>query len=146
MNLHDQDWIQGLAQRLSPTDIDHLELAGPAITLLLVRGPSGAFDAQVVPTGTPPLHSNLQRPTSAEAGLMLRAGSVGRVCLAHPLREEPMVLAGDPVVAGQALLLLQLGQVLLPVTAPCAGRVRRVVAQAGAAVGYGSPLVELDPA
>ncbi len=145
MNLQDQAWIQALAQRLLATDIDHLELAGPASTLRLVRGPSGAFDAQVVPTGTPPLHSNVQGPASAEAGLMLRAGSVGRVCLAHPMREELMVRAGDPVVTGQPLLLLQVGQVLLPVTAPCAGRVRRVVAQAGAAVGYGSPLLELDP-
>lgn len=146
MNLQDQAWIQALAQRLSATDIDHLELAGPALTLRLVRGPGGAFDAQVVPTGTPPVDSTLQGPSSAEAGLMLRAGSVGRVCLAHPLRDEPLVQAGDPVVAGQPLLLLQVGQVLLPVTAPCVGRVRRVVAQAGAAVGYGSPLVELDPA
>ena len=80
-----------------------------------------------------------------DAGLTLRAGSVGLVRLAHPLREAPLVQAGEPVAAGQALLLLQVGQVLLPVTAPRAGRVRQVLVEAGAAVGYGHPLVAFDP-
>ncbi|MFM7025699.1 MAG: biotin/lipoyl-containing protein [Limnohabitans sp.] len=140
MNLDDKAWIRSRASQLAATDIDHFELVGPALTLRLARAPGGAVDAEVQPTAqATPLASD-----TVGTRLVLRAGSVGVARLAHPLREEPLVQAGDAVSAGQPLLLLQVGQVLLPVTAPGAGRVRRLIADAGATVGYGSPLIELD--
>ena len=46
--------------------------------------------------------------------------------------------------AGQAVGLLQIGPLLLPVTAPLAGVVAAVLAAEGHAVGYGTALVELQ--
>ncbi|MBU3738084.1 MAG: acetyl-CoA carboxylase [Rhodoferax sp.] len=141
MNLQDKDWIQELAKRLAATDIDSLELAGPALTLRLTRAPGGAVKPQVLPT--------TQNATAVidadDASLTLRAGSVGVVRLAHPLRGEPLAPAGELVTAGQTLLLLQVGQVLLPVNAPRPGRVRQVLVASGEAIGYGHPLVQIEP-
>lgn len=140
MNLHDKDAVRVLAERLACTDIDSLELAGPDLTLRLVRVSGGEVEAEFVPT------EFVDSDSAADASIeTLRAGSVGVLLIAHPMREEPLVQPGDSVAAGQALLLLQVGQVLLPVTAPCAGRVRRVLAAAGSRVGYGSALLEFEP-
>lgn len=140
MNLQDKAWIQALATKLAATDIDQLELAGPGLTLRLARAPGGAVDAEVLPTA-----QAVAAGDTAHMPMTLRAGSVGVVRLAHPLREEALVQAGEPVAAGQPLLLLQVGQVLLPVTATRAGRVRQVLVAPGDMVGYGHPLVEIEP-
>ena len=75
---------------------------------------------------------------------VVRAGSVGVVLLAHPLRTQPLVGVGQAVAAGQALALLRIGDVLLPVAAPRSGVVARIVAADGSAAGYGDPLVEIE--
>lgn len=141
MNLQDKDWVRALAEGLAATDIDSLELAGPEMTLRLVRAPGGEVEADVAPTGSAQAGVDAQVTTVVET---LRAGSAGVVCLAHPLREQPLAQPGDAVAAGQPLLLLQVGQVLLPVTAPRAGRVLRVLTEAGSRVGWGSPLLEFE--
>lgn len=74
----------------------------------------------------------------------VRAGSVGWLRLSHPLRTQALVQPGQQVRRGQALALLQIGAVLLPVSAPCAGRVARWLAQDGVRVGYGEPLLEIE--
>jgi acetyl-CoA carboxylase biotin carboxyl carrier protein len=73
----------------------------------------------------------------------VRAGSVGLLLHTHPLRSEPLVKVGQQVAAGQALALLKIGLVLLPVSAPRAGVVSRIVAPDASAVGFGEPLIEL---
>jgi acetyl-CoA carboxylase biotin carboxyl carrier protein len=49
------------------------------------------------------------------------------------------------VRAGQTLGLLQIGALLLPVTAPHDGAVVGTLVPHGAAVGYGTPLLQLQP-
>ena len=133
MTPQDPAWVRTLAEQLAGTDIDSLTLVGPTLTLRLARTPEGEVRSQLAPAADP-----------ATASVQtLRAGSVGVVLTAHPLREEPLVQPGQAVLAGQALMLLQVGQVLLPVTAPRAGRVLRLRAEAGTRVGYGSPLVDI---
>jgi acetyl-CoA carboxylase biotin carboxyl carrier protein len=119
-----------LAQWLDGTDIDVLELSGPARHIRLRRGVN-AVELQAQPAA----------PQASPT--VVRASSVGVLLHAHPLRDVPLVRTGDAVAAGQPLALLQVGAVLLPVAAPHAGTVARVLAAYGAVVGYGEPLVEL---
>jgi acetyl-CoA carboxylase biotin carboxyl carrier protein len=70
---------------------------------------------------------------------------VGRFLHAHPLQDAPLALPGKRVRAGQALGLLQVGMLLIPVTAPRDGVVAAIVAADGALVGFGDRLVDLRP-
>ena len=120
---------------LSATDIELFELRGPATLLRLQR--SGAGYEQAPEQDEAPV-----KP--AVAVHIVRSGSVGVLRHAHPLQTAPLVQAGDAVVAGQALAVLQIGAVLLAVPSPRDGVVVRFLAADGSTVGYGEPLLELE--
>ena len=128
---------------LGGTDIVLVELSGPG-TMIRVRRDSAAAAAGA--TRPMPELSIAPQPQQSPQPkpMVVRAGSVGIVLHAHPLRKEPLVRAGQPVVAGQAVALLKIGTVLLVVPAPRPGVVLRVIAPDGSVAGYGDPLVELD--
>lgn len=123
------DWLQG-------TGITLLELSGPHQRVRLRRDAAGAVSE------LPPAAVAAPDAPAPEAAIV-RAGCVGVLLHAHPLRDEPLVRVGQEVAAGQALALLKIGLVLLPVPAPRAGTVRRIVAAHATAVGFGTPLLEL---
>ena len=126
------DIVRQLSAWLAATDIDVLELDGPGEHLCLRR--NGA-QVEVVPN------------TGAQGGpgplAVAKAASVGVFLHGHPLRGEPLAAPGTPARAGQVLGLLQIGALLLPVTAPRDGIVENVLVAQGTTVGYGTPLVEL---
>src|SRR6185436_1376747 len=63
----------------------------------------------------------------------------------HPLHDAPLARRGTRVQSGQAVGLLHIGVLLLPVPAPVAGVVGDALAPHGAMVGFGSDLVILHP-
>jgi len=126
-----------LSSWLAATDIAWLELKGPGTLLRLRRGAKGvervapAADTVVAPG------AGVAEPT------VVRSPRVGVLRHRHPLQEAPLAAEGQSVVAGQALVLLQIGPTLVPAAAPRDGVVARIVVHDGEAVGYGHPLVEL---
>ncbi len=76
---------------------------------------------------------------------VVTAPGAGRFLAAHPLHAAPLAAEGTEVAAGQVIALLQVGSLLLPVTAPLAAIVASVCATPGEIVGYGTPLLELHP-
>ena len=111
-------WLEG-------TDIELLELSIGQEVLRLRRGAVG---------GT--------APTWIEAApSTICAPSVGLFRHSHPIRTAPLVRPGQHVHEGEPVGLLQVGALLVHVVAPCAGTVLEVVAEDGAAVGFGAPLV-----
>jgi acetyl-CoA carboxylase biotin carboxyl carrier protein len=111
---------EDIARWLAGTDIGYFELRTPFETLRF-----GAPQAHPAPT-------------------TLRAASVGVFRRAHPLHAAALAPIGEPVPAGQAVGVLQIGPLLLPVLAPVAGRVARWLADDGAAVGFGAALIEFQ--
>ncbi|HSV83738.1 MAG TPA: biotin/lipoyl-containing protein [Ramlibacter sp.] len=128
--------VRRLSDWLAGTDITLLELTGPGRSIRLRRN-GGEFTSAPEP--------EVQAPGEAPQGgpTVIRAGSVGVLLQAHPLRAEPLARVGQQVAAGQALALLKIGLVLLAVPAPRAGTVSRIVAPHEAPVGYGDVLIEL---
>ena len=127
--------LRQLSQWLAATDIACLELSGPGHTVRLRRqGSHAAVQLADAAPGPAP---------SAAAVTVVRAHSVGVLLHAHPCRPQPLVQAGEQVVQGQPVALLQVGLVLLAVPAPRAGTVVSVLGTHGAAVGWGEPLVEI---
>ncbi len=121
-----------LAAWLAETDIAWLELRGPQTLLRLGRDGAAAHDdattGDIVPN---------------RGATLVRAPTLGIVRHRHPLRDQPLAPIGARVECGQAIVLLQIGHLLVPVPAPCEGAVTALLAQDGDAVGYGDPLVEL---
>jgi acetyl-CoA carboxylase biotin carboxyl carrier protein len=138
--------VRQLSQWLAGTDITCFELSGPGHRIRLSRNGGtngngqGAVRQQADTDLAPPAHGQ----SEPCARTVIRAGSVGVFLQSHPLRDEPLAGAGRQVAAGQAVGLLKIGLVLLPVPAPRAGTVVRVAASHASAVGYGDPLIEIE--
>ncbi len=71
--------------------------------------------------------------------------ALGRLLLRHPMASEPLAAAGSRVAAGDILALLEAGNVLIPVEAPCDGIVLRLLAAEGDVIGFDDPLLEIEP-
>jgi acetyl-CoA carboxylase biotin carboxyl carrier protein len=120
-----------LAAWLAGTDIGLLELRTPHGTLRLCRQGDEIIE--------------LPDEEAEPELLTIHAPSLGVFLHSHPLAAAPLVRIGEHVEAGQAVGLLKIGPLLLPVTAPRAGIVDGIRAADGLAVGYGTPLVDLLP-
>ena len=118
---------------LRATPINTMELRGPGTFIHLTQVTDNNPNSDPVAVTQP----------EDKASTIVRAGSVGVVMHAHPLRDDPWIQIGQQVRAGQTVALLQIGAVLLPVPAPHDGVVRQVLADNGHIAGYGDGLVEI---
>ena len=76
---------------------------------------------------------------------VIRAPLPGIYLDRHPLRSQPLAAVGSEVAASTSLALLQVGPLLISVPAPDDGMVVEKFAEHGATVGYGAPLIGLQP-
>lgn len=121
------DQIAQIADWLAGTDIALLELTGPD-GQWLVTNHAGKTQIALV---------------AGHESVTVKAAHAGVFLTCHPLQTEPLAIPGSPVAQGQILGLLQAGPLLLPVTAPQAGVLVKVLGADHSLVGYGSPLFEL---
>ena len=129
------DLVQQLTEWLSATDIGWMELRGPGVQLCLRN--DGRRVERVAPGSVTPV---------VRESMAVRAPSVGRFLHAHPARQAPLAVPGQPVTRGQTIGLLQVGVLLLPVQAPCDGTVAAHATADGVVIGYGATLMHLHPA
>jgi acetyl-CoA carboxylase biotin carboxyl carrier protein len=133
------DQLEQLSEWLVATDIAVLELRGPGVHIRL-RHDGARVD--LVEDAAPAA----VEPTSAQVPrIIAAASSVGVFLHNHPLNDAPLARPGSTVHAGQVLGLLQIGTLLLPVNAPKDATVIGALVAHGESVGFGTPLVELEP-
>jgi acetyl-CoA carboxylase biotin carboxyl carrier protein len=132
------DELRDLSAWLAATDIALLELRGPDGHLRLRH--DGAR-VEVVEDDGP---ARQEAQSTQAPRLVATATSVGVFLHQHPLQEAPLARSGARVRAGQTLGLLQIGSLLLPVSAPKDATVAGILVAHGTAVGYGTALVELQ--
>ena len=120
-----------LATWLAGTDIGLLELRTPQGTLRLERQGDDIVE--------------LPEEEAESEPLSIHAPSVGVFLHSHPLAAAPLVRIGQRAEAGQTVGLLKIGPLMLPVPAPQAGIGDGMPVADGLAVGYGTPLVDLNP-
>lgn len=140
-SLDDDAW-KAIASWLADTDIECAEVSGPGWQVRLLRD-SDYVARHVAAVSTPPplpdrslsLGSRIVKVSAPVAGVFLDS---------HPLRTPPMIRIGSRVKAGDILALLQIGQLLVPVTAPADGVIVRVLVDEQTTVGYGCQLFEMD--
>lgn len=132
--------IRQLAGWLEASGMTSLEVGRPGESLHLTAG-SGrgrAAGAAASPCGPP---DSVAGPSSDGA----LAASAGVFLRAHPMRGRPCASAGDSVKQGAVVGLLRIGALITPVLAPVEGTVAEPIAADGAVVGYGTPLVAIEP-
>ena len=118
------DEIETLALRMRAQGLDELEYSSGGTSIVL--------RSRAVAEIPPPPRK------------LAKAPMFGHFLPIHPQRQAPEVMPGDAVEAGQFLGFVDAGGVLHPVTAPVAAVVGRILPEAGALVGYGEAIVELD--
>ena len=126
--------VAQLSAWLANTDIGLLELRTPQGILRLGRQGGDMVE----------LPMEEEEEDEAEP-VTVKASSVGLFLRTHPVATEPLARIGQRVDAGQLIGLLNIGPLLLPVSAPQAGIVDALHAESGIAVGYGAPLIDLHP-
>ena len=134
------DLVQQLSAWLVDTDIGLLELRGPDRQLQLRLRNDG---------GSAPIRQEAVAQAKGEQQgtrtWVATSPSVGVFLHRHPMRESALAPVGTRVREGQPLGLLQVGALLLPVCAQQAGTVTGLRVAHGTVVGYGTPLIDLDP-
>jgi acetyl-CoA carboxylase biotin carboxyl carrier protein len=136
--------LRELATWLASTDICLLDLRGPQMHLRLRRDGGTMGEVVQVDTGDDS-PTAIASTTPQTDTTLVSASSVGVFLHRHPLRDAPLARPGADVGAGQTLALLQIGALLLPVTAPHDGVLAGPLVTHGTAVGYGTPLLQLQP-
>ena len=126
--------VAQLSAWLANTDIGLLELRTPQGILRL-----GRQGGDMVELPMEEEEEDEAEPVTA------KASSVGLFLHTHPVATEPLARIGQRVDAGQLIGLLNIGPLLLPVSAPQAGIVDALHVESGIAVGYGAPLIDLHP-
>ncbi|RQN38013.1 acetyl-CoA carboxylase biotin carboxyl carrier protein [Paraburkholderia tropica] len=153
MTLQNQADIRELRQIttwLADAGVEFIEIGRAGMRVRLTLEP----DARAAAVGAPVLSAasrDVALPTDSSATrasadrIEVRAPLAGQFLAAHPARVEPLASAGMPVAAGDVLGLVRVADLCVPVVAAGPGIVEALLAEPGAAVGYGEPLFALSP-
>lgn len=134
------DSLRQLSAWLDDAGIGLLELRGPGVLLRL-----GRDAADVAAAGERSLATPDPSPCTPTPCVTVNAPSAGVFLHAHPMQATPLAPLGAQVRPGAPIGLLQIGALLLPVSAPRTAVVSGLRVAHGTVVGYGTPLVDLDP-
>jgi len=132
--------IQQLIAWLEASEMRNLELNRPEECLKLEIS-----DCNRVRVASRNSASGTLPPPAARICPVALAQSAGIFLSAHPMRNAPFVNIGDTVRKNDVVGLLKTGLIYAPVTAPIEGVVSRIVATDGEMLGFGSPVMELEP-
>ena len=130
--------IERLAQILQRSGVASIEIEEEGVSLRLVM----EADEQ---TATTPAYAAQIKSTN-ESPIVAKADVAGIFVAAHPWRATPFVEPGQAIEAGAIVGLVKIGRLYVPVLSPAAGNVDAIVAEAGATVGYGTPIVNIRTA
>ncbi|MGF1277120.1 biotin/lipoyl-containing protein [Acetobacter pasteurianus] len=101
------------------------------------------------PTGGSEQHNALElssRNIQAETGVTVTAPYFGHLLLHNPATKETLAPIGSSVCTGAIVAILEIADITIPVTASSNGIVADVLAKEGELIGYGQPILTLQPA
>ncbi len=149
----DPDQVRTLAAILSETNLTEIEICEGENRIRVARAPAtvNVVGAASPATASAPVVANgpaIVAPTAANdfAGHpgLVASPMVGVAYLAPEPGSAPFVTAGQQVVVGQTLLLIEAMKTFNQIKAPKAGTVVRILVTPGAPVEYGEPLLVIE--
>jgi acetyl-CoA carboxylase biotin carboxyl carrier protein len=143
----DPDAIRALAAILTETGLTEIEIAEKDSRIRVVRAaaPADAPPRHATPAPAPVSPAVAAAPVDAAShpGAVL-SPMVGVAYLSAEPGAPAFVTAGQAVVAGQTLLLIEAMKTFNQIKAPKAGTVGRILVASGSPVEYGEVLMVLD--
>jgi acetyl-CoA carboxylase biotin carboxyl carrier protein len=131
----DTSEIERLAKILEHSGIASIEIEenGQSLKLVMEDTEPRVRPASLVPIALP-----------GDAAVIVKADVAGIFVAAHPWRAKPFVEPGQCIEAGAVVGLVKIGLLYAPVLSPATGFVDAIIAETGATVGYGSPIVSVQ--
>lgn len=112
--------------------IQTAQIPGPA------PAPHAAMPAAVAPAAPAPVEDPASHPGAVLSPM------VGTVYMSAEPGADPFVSVGSQVTEGQTLLIVEAMKTMNHIPAPAAGTVKRILAEDGGTVEFGSPLMIVE--
>ncbi len=142
----DAKLVSELAQLLTDNDLSEIEVADGARRIKVRRGfaPVVASEHSREPATAPqPAADPAAAPAEEVSGETLKSPIVGTAFLSPEPGAEPFIKVGEPVKAGDTLLIIEAMKVMNPITAPAGGVIKKILVADAQPVEFDQPLVVL---
>jgi acetyl-CoA carboxylase biotin carboxyl carrier protein len=150
----DPETVRTLAAILTDTGLTEIEIETKDGRIRVVRAPAPIYNAPAsvpaiqvaaaaAPAPTAAATAPVEQDFSHHPGAVL-SPMVGVAYLAPEPGAAPFIVLGQPVAAGQTVLLIEAMKTFNQVKAPKAGTVTHILIASGAPVEYGEPLLVIE--
>ena len=143
----DPSLVRELAQLLDDNRLTEIEVEDGDRRIRVAREPVPVAAPAMAPAPpaltAPPMHAkeDIGAPTEEVAGHIVKSPMVGTAYLSAQPGAKFFVEVGQPVKAGDTLLIVEAMKVMNPITAPEGGIVKKLLVSDGQPVEFDQPLV-----
>lgn len=142
---YDEDMIRGLAKLLDETGLTDIEIERDGLRVKIGRA---ARAVQVAAPAVAPIAATAIAPAAtndpAKHPGAVPSPMVGTAYLAPSPGAKPFIDIGQPVKAGETLLIIEAMKTMNQIPAPRSGTVTQILVEDGQPVEYGEPLVIIE--
>jgi acetyl-CoA carboxylase biotin carboxyl carrier protein len=140
--------VRELAELLSANDLNEIEVEDGDRKIKVRRDAPTAFvaAAPAAPVALPAVAASATATSAQEeevAGEAVKSPMVGTAFMSPEPGAKPFITVGQSVKAGDTLLIIEAMKVMNPITAPKAGKVKKINVADGQPVEFDQPLVVL---
>jgi acetyl-CoA carboxylase biotin carboxyl carrier protein len=140
----DAKLVSELAQLLTDNDLSEIEVADGPRRIKVRRGfaPIATAESAGTTAAAAPRAPASQTAAPEEiTGETIKSPMVGTAFLSPEPGAQPFINVGDPVKAGDTLLIIEAMKVMNPITAPSGGVVKKMLVADAQPVEFDQPLV-----
>ena len=144
----DPELVRELAELLTENELTEIEVQDGERRIRVGREPAAIFgSAAPAPLAAAPVAAAapaaepVPAPAEEVSGETIKSPMVGTAFLSPEPGAKPFVDVGDPVKAGDTLLIVEAMKVMNPITAPSGGVVKKVFVADAQPVEFDQPLV-----
>jgi acetyl-CoA carboxylase biotin carboxyl carrier protein len=143
----DAKLVSELAQLLTDNDLSEIEVADGARRIKVRRGLTTVVASEpsreAAAAAPPPTAAAASAPADEISGETVKSPIVGTAFLSPEPGADPFIKVGEPVKAGDTLLIIEAMKVMNPITAPSGGVIKKILVADAQPVEFDQPLVVL---